>query len=270
MQRVVELLNEREIVRVADLAEEFSVSEVTIRSDLAELARQGVAVRVRGGVRRSVGSQSELGFDLRLRAQWAEKCAIAREAAALVDDGEAIALDASTTAYCLALELRARTELVVVTNGLLIAEALAAAPGISVIVTGGMLRRAAMSTVGDLASDVIRLTHIDRGFFGATGVSLEHGLMDLNPDEVRLKREMAQACKQVYGIFDRTKWSKTGLLSFVDTGRLTGIVTDRGAPAAVVGEWEASGVRVMRASAADGVQPPRTPRLHRASTPDER
>ena len=135
----------------------------------------------------------------------------------MVDEGEAVALDASTTAYYLALELRTKRELVVVTNGLLVATALADAPGITVLVTGGMIRLSAMSLVGDLGTDVLRTTRINKGFLGARGLSLERGLMELNPDEVRIKQEMADACEQVFGIVDGTKWHRSALLSFVGT-----------------------------------------------------
>ena len=213
-----------------------------MRSDLTELARQGLVARVRGGVRALQQGQSEVGFDLRLRLEVERKQAIARAAAALVGEGEAVALDASTTAYYLALELRTKRELVVVTNGLLVATALADAPGITVLVTGGMLRLSAMSLVGDLGTDVLRTTRINKGFLGARGLSLERGLMDLNPDEVRIKQEMADACEQVYGILDRTKWHRSALLSFVPLDRLTGIVTDSGAPEDEVEAWRAAGV----------------------------
>ena len=93
-----------------------------------------------------------------------------------------------------------------------------------------MLRLSAMSLVGDLGTDVLRTTRINKGFLGARGLSLERGLMDLNPDEVRIKQEMADACEQVYGILDGTKWHRSALLSFVPIEDLTGIVTDTSAP----------------------------------------
>jgi DeoR/GlpR family transcriptional regulator of sugar metabolism len=169
MQRVLQLLEKRNSVQVTELAEEFSVSEVTVRNDLAELARQGLVARVRGGVRPVQRGQAELGFDFRLRLEVERKQAVARAAAAMVGDGEAIALDASTTAYYLALELRGKRELVVVTNGILVAASLADAPGINVLVTGGMLRLSAMSLVGDLGADLLRATRINKGFLGARG-----------------------------------------------------------------------------------------------------
>jgi DeoR/GlpR family transcriptional regulator of sugar metabolism len=245
MQHVLHLLETRDSVHVAELAEAFSVSEVTIRSDLSALARQGLVARVRGGVRALQQGQSEVGFDLRLRLEVERKRAIGRAAAALVNEGEAVALDASTTAYYLALELRGKRELVVVTNGLLVATALADAPGISVLVTGGMLRLSAMSLVGDLGTDMLRTTRINKGFLGARGLSLERGLMDLNPDEVRIKQEMADACEQVYGIFDGTKWHRSALLAFVPVDQLAGIITDSSAPASEVEAWRGAGVEVV-------------------------
>src|SRR4026209_15932 len=132
MQHVLRLLETRDSVPVAELAETFSVSEVTVRSDLSTLARQGLVARIRGGVR-ALRDGPEVGFDLRLRLEVEQKRAIARAAAAMVDDGEAVALDASTTAYYLALELRSMRELAVVTNALLAPTPLAARPGVTAL-----------------------------------------------------------------------------------------------------------------------------------------
>src|SRR5262249_29479987 len=206
MDHVLRLLETRDYVQVAELSQRFAVSEVTVRNDLTQLARDGLVARIRGGARALKQGHLEADFDMRLRLEVDQKRAIARAAAEMVAEGEAVALDASTTAYYLALELRSKRELVVVTNGLLVATALADAPGITVIVPGGLLRLSAMSLVGDLGTDVLRTTRINKGFLGARGLSLERGLMDLNPDEWRIKQEMADACEQVYGIVDGTKW----------------------------------------------------------------
>jgi DeoR/GlpR family transcriptional regulator of sugar metabolism len=270
MEHVLRLLNTRDYVQVAELSQTFAVSEVTVRSDLTELARQGLVARIRGGVRALQQGQSEVGFDLRLRLEVERKRAIARAAAAMVNEGEAVALDASTTGYYLALELRTKRELVVVTNGLLVATALADAPGITVLVTGGMLRLSAMSLVGDLGADVLRTTRINKGFLGARGLSLSRGLMDLNPDEVRIKQEMADACEQVYGIFDGTKWHRSALLAFVQVEELAGIITDSSAPTAEVEAWRAAGVNVITVDPGPREPPPLRPRdLRRAVRNDE-
>jgi DeoR/GlpR family transcriptional regulator of sugar metabolism len=269
MQHVLRLLETRDRVQVAELSETFAVSEVTVRSDLGELARQGLVARIRGGARALQHGQSEVGFDLRLRLEVERKRAIARAAAEMVGEGEAVALDASTTAYYLALELCAKRELVVVTNGLLVATALSDAPGITVLVTGGVLRLSAMSLVGDLGADVLRATRINKGFLGARGLSLSRGLMDLNPDEVRIKQEMADACDQVFGIFDGTKWHRSALLAFVQVEDLAGIITDSSAPAAEVEAWRAAGVDVMTVDPSPRAAPPLRPRDLRRPLPSD-
>jgi DeoR/GlpR family transcriptional regulator of sugar metabolism len=136
---------------------------------------------------------------------------------------------------------------------------------VTVIVMGGTLRLSAMSVVGDLGTDVLRTTRINKGFLGARGLSLERGLMDLNPDEVRIKQEMADACERVYGILDGTKWHRNALLSFVSPDRLAGIVTDSSAPADGVEAWRRAGVEVICPDPGPGQTPPLRPRNLRLS-----
>jgi DeoR/GlpR family transcriptional regulator of sugar metabolism len=127
-----------------------------------------------------------------------------------------------------------------------------------------MLRLSAMSLVGDLGTDVLRTTRINKGFLGARGLSLERGLMDLNPDEVRIKQEMADACEQVYGIVDGTKWHRSALLSFAATDRLAMVVTDSTAPGGEVGRWRDAGVEVLTVDRGPrGAAPPRPRDLRR-------
>jgi DeoR/GlpR family transcriptional regulator of sugar metabolism len=71
--------------------------------------------------------------------------------------------------------------------------------------------------------------------------------MDLNPEEVRIKRELAEVCERVIGVFDHTKWHKKALLSFVPTQRIGAIVTDAGAPADLVQEWRDHQIEVVTA-----------------------
>ena len=253
MRYVCQLLEGQDGVTVGELATIFGVSEVTVRSDLAALAHRGLIARIRGGARALQRGQSEVAFDVRLRVQEQSKRAVAAAAAALVGDGEAIALDSSTTAFYIAQQLRDKHELVVVTNGLRVAGALADAPGVSVIVPGGVLRPAAMSLVGDFATAVLRSTRIGKGFFGARGVSVDRGLMDLNPEEVRFKRELAAACEQVVGVFDHTKWERSALLSFVPAERVNAIVTDEGAPTELLNVWRDRDVRVIAAPVASAL-----------------
>jgi DeoR family transcriptional regulator of aga operon/DeoR family fructose operon transcriptional repressor len=112
-----------------------------------------------------------------------------------------------------------------------------------------------MSLVGEFASAVLGSTQIGKGFFGARGISLERGLMDLNPEEVRFKRELAEACEHVVGVFDHTKWERSALLSFAPAERVDTIVTDERAPAELLQQWRERNVKVVAAPIGAGAPP---------------
>jgi DeoR/GlpR family transcriptional regulator of sugar metabolism len=83
--------------------------------------------------------------------------------------------------------------------------------------------------------------------------------MDLNPDEVRIKQEMAEACERVIAILDGTKWHRSALLSFVPADGVHAIVTDTSAPAKEVEAWRARGVDVATADVVSREQSPVRP-----------
>src|SRR5690349_5000727 len=126
-ERIVRLVEANGRASVGQLSRLLSVSEATVRKDLAALERQGRLLRTHGGATAGpaqaagMPSRSELAFEVRERLQVAEKAAIGRAAAELVKDGDSIALDASTTALHVARSLKSRNELTVLTNGIRIA-----------------------------------------------------------------------------------------------------------------------------------------------------
>ena len=129
---------------IAELAEEFGVSESTIRRDLASLAGAGHVVRTYGGALDTERSPREKD-----REHAAAKDAIAREAAALVQDGDVVLLDAGTTTGRLARHLAHREGLTVVTNGVTAIRELAGFSGIDLIVLGGRLRHPNEAILGE-------------------------------------------------------------------------------------------------------------------------
>ena len=245
-RHIARLVEEHGRVRVADLATRFAVSTVTIRKDLEALEQQQRLVRAHGGAV-AIGRGAERGFDVRERIQPAEKDAIGRAAAAMVVDGESIALDASTTALALARHLKARgswLHLTVITNGLRIASELAGYPGITVAMPAGFLRWEALSLVGPLGAGLFDKVNIQKAFMGAAGFALEAGLSDATEEEAQIKRLMVESATEVVGLVDHTKWGRTAFATFCRTGDLTAIVSNTGAPDAMVDRLRASGVDV--------------------------
>jgi DeoR/GlpR family transcriptional regulator of sugar metabolism len=255
---------------VGALSDQFGVSRQTIRKDLAVLAAQGRITRAHGGAISFESRPSERSFDIRERMQRAEKAAIGAAAATRVNDGECIAIDASTTGLQLARALCARggwNHLTVVTNGLRIASEMAGCPGIAVILPGGWVRWEALSVVGTIGSGVFDRINVQTAFVGAAGFTFEAGLSDATEEEAQIKRSMIEVAREVVAIVDHTKWGHTAFATFCRTEELTGVISDRSAPETMVTAPEGRGIEISLVPyatdpAADGV-PIRSSRVDR-------
>ncbi len=145
-RKILELLQQQGRVRISELARRFGVSEVTLRTDLGQLARQGQLTRTHGGALLQEHSifpgRAVLTFGGERVEQLEAKQAIGRRAAALVEDGMNILLDAGTTILEIARNLKSHKSLTVITDSIPVAVELSDLPEVTVILTGGTLRAA--------------------------------------------------------------------------------------------------------------------------------
>ena len=244
---IARLVEEHGRARVADLAARFSVSGVTIRKDLLALEAAHRIVRAHGGALAIDRSRPEVAFDIRERLQADEKSRIGAAGAALVQDGESIVMDASTTALSVARHLKGRpgwSQLTIITNGLRIALELAGQPGITVLMLGGRVRWEAMSVVGQLGDGLFDRINVQKAFLGAAGFTVESGLADATDEEAQIKRSMVTAAREVIAIVDHTKWERAAFATFCPTDRIGIVLTDAAAPPAMVDELRRGGVAV--------------------------
>jgi DeoR/GlpR family transcriptional regulator of sugar metabolism len=253
-QLIARIVEENGRALVADLTARFGVSAVTIRKDLHALESEGRVVRAHGGALAPGRSRPERAFEVRERLQRDEKERIGAVAAALVVDGESIALDASTTALAMARHLKARggwVHLTVITNGLRIATELAGHPGVTVAMPGGFVRWEALSVVGPLGRGLLENVNIQKAFMGAAGYTLETGLSDATDDEAQIKRLIVDEASEVVALIDHTKWGRSAFATFCATDRLTAVVTDEGAPADIADELRRRRIAVYIAPVGD-------------------
>ncbi len=244
-QEILKLINEAGRVTVAGLSRSFGVSEVTIRADLQALASQNLIVRTHGGaVLASLAP--ELSLALRLQQRVPQKNRIGTAAAELVADGDAIFLDTSSTALAIARQLKSRHDLTIVTNSLAVAQALLEAPGVTVVMPGGTLQRDTMSLVGTDGLALLQQFNIQKGFFGAHGLSLREGLTDVSAAEAQVKHRMARMCRQVIAVLDESKWGRVGLASFARLDELYCVITSQQAPEELVQPVRAAGINVIQ------------------------
>jgi DeoR/GlpR family transcriptional regulator of sugar metabolism len=245
LDQIVTLLQKEGRVSVADLSDHFGVSAVTIRNDLTSLQQQGLLVRTHGGAVTRPDLNMELpAFSLRKELHLAEKERIGQAAAALVRDGDSIALDASTTAWQIAHHLKDRRELTVVTNGLFVALEFLDSPGVTVVMPGGSLRAASASLVGELGACILERYHVQKGFFGAGGFTFEEGLTDTSQYEVELKQRMVERSKEVIAIVDSSKWGQVTFASLASIAQLDRVISDDAAPAEMVRDLQQRGIEV--------------------------
>lgn len=244
-QAILALLTAVGRVSVADLRSRFGVSEVTIRADLQALAERKLLVRTHGGALPASSAMNELALVLRRQHQVKEKSRIGAAAARLVSDGDALFLDSSSTSLAIAFHLKEHRQLTVVTNSLEVTHELTDAPGVELVMVGGVLQRATASLVGAFGLDVLRELNLVKGFFGAHGISLEAGLTDVSPDEAAVKRPLVARCREVIAVLDATKWGRVGVASFARVADLQTLITDAGAPLHLVSQIRAAGVDVI-------------------------
>jgi DeoR/GlpR family transcriptional regulator of sugar metabolism len=190
----------------------------------------------------------ELTFDTREVSNVELKRRIGVAAAELVQDGQSVVLDASTTALQVARAMRGQRTLrdvSVITNGVHTALELLELPGLTTILTGGQLRSTAVSLTGGLASNLLSRVHASIGFFGARGLTTTRGLTDVNLQEVEMKTAMAAVCERIVAVVDHTKLGQVSLATFVPLSKLNLVITDDGADPAYVTELERAGVKVL-------------------------
>lgn len=231
-------------VSVNTLSEEMGVSSVTIRQDLRALEQAGLLKRTYGGAIRRSGVQTipELSFHIRQGQNSREKEVIGAAAAGLVQRGDSIALDASTSAAALVPFLKRLGELTVVTNSLYIAQSFLDSPQIEVLMPGGKLRRDAISLVG--RPELLPNINLNIGFFGAVGLSETGGVTDVDPGEVLIKQAMTQRCLNSVVIADSSKWGRLAPYTVIEPGSITRIITTERAPDNLVGQFRSIGVQV--------------------------
>ena len=214
---LLDLLQKQPGLRVPEIAKELDVSEGTIRNDLNALEEEGRLKRVHGGAVLSDRYQFQNNsFVRRYNKNVAAKLAIASEAALLVNDGDSILLDASSTAYYLARALAGRNKLRVMTNGFEVARELAQNTSNTVILIGGVVNNDSSSVTGLLSEQIIAEMHIEKAFFSCSGFSVERGMTEVHFEEAQLKRKAIESSKQIQMGLTPTSFVEEAVPGFIE------------------------------------------------------
>lgn len=235
-----------------ELSEMLGVSTTTIRTDLNRMDHEKLLTKTHGGAlyRDREANTHELTakayiFHERALENKDAKEMIAKEAVKLVQDHMCIFLDASSTAYTLGIRLTGFTELTVITNGIDLALALKDIPGVTVIMTGGIVTSASSSIEGLLGADLLKKLHTDIAFVSARGFSMENGLTDFSIYEADLKRLCVDSSSRTVALIDHTKFDTSSISSYASIDDINLVITDAGLSKGIRESYEKAGVNLM-------------------------
>lgn len=250
-KQILDYLEKNRKATTNELSEMLGVSATTIRTDLNQMDKEHLLTKTHGGalyldtsINKELTAKAYF-FDERALENRAAKEAIADEAVKYVKDHMCIFLDASSTAYTLGMKLTGFTELTVITNGINLALSLKDVPGITVILTGGIVTSASSSIEGLLGEDLLRKIHTDIAFVSARGFSIENGLTDFSIYEADLKRMCIKASSKTIALVDHTKYDTTSISSYASLDDVNLVITDSGLSSHTQEIYEKSGVDIQ-------------------------
>lgn len=251
--RIGEYLQKVEFASLEEIAKQVGVSLSTVRRDLTLLEAGGTVRRTHGGARILSPRTDEFTFSARDTHQLAEKEAIARACAEIVQPNQSIILDAGTTVYHVARYLESKRPQVL-TNSLPVANLFASANLLEVVVSGGVIYPRLGVLVGPLAVESFSKMHADLAIMSAGGVALEgitnsHGLL------IDIQRAMIKAAQKVIFCFDHTKFNRRSVLPLCELDCVDIIVTDAGAPSELIQGLQGRGIQVVVAASGNGANP---------------
>ena len=224
------------------LAQEFGISEDTIRRDLRELAAEGLLQRVHGGALPASAAMGDLA--VREQVSTADKVALGRFGASLIQPGQVVILDGGTTALQVARHLAPGLRATIVTHSPTVAVELAGHAGIEILMLGGRLFRHSMVNVGAAVIEAASRLRADVFFLGVTGIHPDAGLSTGDAEEAAVKRALHERAAETVVLASPEKLMTASPFVVAPLAQASLLVVARGTPARVTRALRASGVKL--------------------------
>lgn len=224
---ILQLLDARGQVTIADLSVRFEVSEMTIRRDLGQLEASGLLRRTHGGATRTASGSFEPPFALRARRNADAKRAIAFEVANRLTDGQTVVLDGGTTGAAIA-EVIVGRNLTVCALNMRVAGILSSSPDMRVMVPGGLIRSGELSLTGPAAERTLADHRFDTYVMTVSAVDASAGLTEWNVEDAAVKRAALASSSRCIVACDSSKFGQTAFARIAGLDAADLIVTDSG------------------------------------------
>ena len=226
---IVELVNENGSVLVKDLSVQFEVTEDSIRKDLTLLEKKGLLKKTYGGAVKVRVNPHELYVSQRIGKNTSDKIAIAKAAVEMIEDGDVIFLDISTSNLELAkLIVEKDLNITLVTNMIDAMVTASASNSANIIFIGGTLNRGRDGFVGSMTDRQIKEFRFDKAFIGVVGVNLEQDdVYTYAPRDGVTKTQIMKSSNKKYLMLESRKFSAYGNFRYAGLSDLDGVILDR-------------------------------------------
>jgi DeoR/GlpR family transcriptional regulator of sugar metabolism len=245
-RKIVDYINLNGRVKVEELSSRFNVTGMTIRRDLLALEKKSLLYRVHGGAlkrqEKSIWQMSTL--QERLGQHEDEKERIAACVARLIQDGESVMIDGGSTTTRAARHLRAKKDLLIVTNALTIGEILVETNN-KVILTGGELLKETNALMGNATEASIANYRTDKAIIGISGLIPAEGCFSAIPQEAQVKSLMMIHSRQTIIVADSSKIGARAFCFLCDFNNIDILVTDKNIKKDDLAQLENTGIEVI-------------------------
>ncbi|XXM70563.1 DeoR/GlpR family DNA-binding transcription regulator [Lysinibacillus sphaericus] len=211
---ILDLLKDKETVKIQEIAELTEASDSTIRRDLTLLEQEKYLKRIHGGAARLQGKLKELTVSEKTSKSLQEKSVIGRFAAGLVEEGDCIYLDAGTTTLGM-IEFLPEINIVIVTNGLTHVDALLQ-KGFKTYLTGGNVKPTTKAMIGSSAIESLQKYRFDKAFLGTNGVHPQYGFTTPDPEEAQVKKTSIELSREAFVLADDSKFGEIAFSKIAD------------------------------------------------------
>ncbi|SDE32466.1 putative HTH-type transcriptional regulator YdjF [Sporomusa acidovorans DSM 3132] len=225
-RKIMEQLTQDRKVYVADLSRKFQVTEETIRRDLEKLEQQNLLQRNYGGAVLNEHTSEDISFIKRTSINNADKEFIAQKAEYLINDGDTLMVDASTTCLALLQRLKTRNHLTIITNSIRLVNEFVNS-SFTIISSGGILRASSYALTGPAACSILEKYYVDLAIISCKGIDRTRGIMESNEPESLIKQAMIKQAKKSILLADYSKFDKTAFIKTCDFAPINYIVTNK-------------------------------------------
>jgi DeoR/GlpR family transcriptional regulator of sugar metabolism len=246
-QQIINLLLEKRIVDLDDLAELFAISKMTVHRDLDELEQAGVLRKVRGGATIDAGTQFESDFRIRERQDQAAKQTISKAAIDQVEPGMTVMVNDGSMAAMLGEALAGRRPLTVITNNAAVIDCLKGEGGITLIALGGVYSAKFNAFFGVVTEEALSRLRADIAFISTPAVASGQAY-HMNDDVIRVKRAMMASSARSYLLVNHDRIGHTALHVLANLNEFDAVITNHLPEPQLLQDIEETGVTLTIAS----------------------